>query len=98
MFILVILASHRTASWRYPESAANGWTGDCASGMKQSPIDLDENMYAWVHAPIEYRNYFLKDDNQGTGKHRNKVIKYKTLKVSVCYRTLDGQFASAVVL
>ena len=59
--------------------------------MKQSPIDLDENMYAWVHAPIEYRNYFLKDDNQGTGKHRNKVIKYKTLKVSVCYRTLDGQ-------
>ena len=92
MFILVILASHRTASWRYPESAANGWTGDCASGMKQSPIDLDGNMYAWIHAPIEYRNYFAKADNRFTiPRHQNKVITYKILKVSVRYRIVDRQ-------
>jgi len=62
-FCLVLAASIGMAAaagggFSYPESVANGWTGDCVTGTMQSPIDLDSSMEATVHAPIEYRNYF----------------------------------------
>lgn len=40
----------------YAQQGAD-WTGTCASGMMQSPIDLAK-MKAEVHAPIQFRNYF----------------------------------------
>ena len=63
------------------------------SGMKQSPIDLDDTMPAWIHAPIEYRNYFAKDDTRFAETiHHNKVIIYKALKVSVGHSTLGVKY------
>ena len=52
------MAAAAGGGFSYPESVANGWTGDCVTGTMQSPIDLDSSMEATVHAPIEYRNYF----------------------------------------
>ena len=46
------------ARFSYPEKAENGWTGLCATGSMQSPIDLDPNMVPTIHAPITYKNYF----------------------------------------
>jgi carbonic anhydrase len=34
------------------------WSGECATGLRQSPIHLDSSMIAEVHAPIDFRNYF----------------------------------------
>ena len=34
------------------------WPGECATGLRQSPIHLDSSMIAEVHAPIDFRNYF----------------------------------------
>ena len=59
------------------------------SGMQQSPIELDDTMPAWIHAPIEYRNYFAKDDTRFAETiHHNKVIIYKTLKVTVSHNII----------
>ena len=52
------MAAAGGGGFSYPESVANGWTGDCVTGTMQSPIDLDSSMTATVHSPIEYRNYF----------------------------------------
>ena len=52
------MAAAGSGGFSYPESVANGWTGDCVTGTMQSPIDLDSSMTATVHSPIEYRNYF----------------------------------------
>ena len=59
--------------WHYPESAANGWldAGTC-DGMMQSPIDLDDSLKATIHAPIEYRNYFVNaNDNNRASSYIN---------------------------
>ena len=54
----LILGLASSASYSYPESVANGWDGACETGMMQSPVDLDSNLEATIHAPIKYRNYF----------------------------------------
>ena len=59
--------------WHYSESPANGWldAGTC-DGMMQSPIDLDDNLKATIHAPIEYRNYFVNaNDNNRVSSYKN---------------------------
>ena len=65
LFDLIGMASG--VRFSYPESAANGWTGLCATGSMQSPIDLDPDMVATIHSPITYKNYF--------SGHFNKVCK-----------------------
>ena len=56
--VLYLIGMVGASSWEYPEDLGNGWTGDCASGTAQSPIDLDSSMTATVHSPITYKNYF----------------------------------------
>ena len=46
--------------WHYPSGdTEDGWGGTCSAGMKQSPINIDTNVTATIHAPIKYKNYFI---------------------------------------
>jgi len=63
VWILALLIGYISA-WSYPESTANGWSGTCQSGSRQSPIDLSTSMTANVHAPLKYKRYFNKKFNK----------------------------------
>jgi len=54
---LGVVAANPPLYQNYPSDPA--WAAPlCATGMMQSPIDLDGAMKAEVHAPIQFRNYF----------------------------------------
>ena len=58
--------------------------------MMQSPIDLDDNLKATIHAPIEYRNYFVNANDN------NRVSSYKKIKASPYYAKRDNSIISFI--
>jgi len=76
--LCLILGMASGAHYSYPESAANGWSGLCATGAMQSPIDLDPSMVATIHSPITYKNYF----NGHFNKHFKGLLKFDGHTVS----------------
>lgn len=71
-FVLAFSLGMVAASYHYPESLGNGWDGTCATGMMQSPIDLDGSMTATVHSPITFKNYF----NGPFNKHFKGLLRF----------------------
>jgi len=60
-------------TWSYPESTANGWDGLCATGTRQSPIELysDELPKPNIHSNIKFNNYFSENSRNTFGYFKN---------------------------
>ena len=73
-------------TWSYPESTANGWDGICATGLRQSPIELysDELGKPNIHSNIKFNKYFSENSRNTFGYFKvisvhEKISMYSTL-------------------
>ena len=68
-------------TWSYPESTANGWDGLCATGTRQSPIELfsdsqnTENLpQPNIHSNIKFNKYFSENSRNTFGYFKVNFI------------------------
>ena len=60
-FVLTFVAFNSGSQWSYEgQNGPDNWQGFCQSGLNQSPIDLEDEVFDSGLEPVELKNYDFK--------------------------------------